>query len=287
MREIDKPVPHESWMEGDTVRRGAIMLWPGRPPASAPGSEFRPWLDPVLLKGTRRRGLVVVCPGGGYVARAKHEGRPIARMFNRMGLHAVVLHYRVKPNRHPAPLMDVARAVRIARHRAKAWHVDPKRVAVCGFSAGGHLAGSLGVLWRLAPAGVRDAISRQSCRPDAMVLCYAVISSGVCGHRGSFLNLLGPRPPRTLLAKMSLERQVRKDTPPAFLWTTVEDAAVPIENSTLFAQALRAHGVPFEIHVYPKGQHGLGLAPGDPHLATWPKLCAGFFRAIGFLGGRA
>ena len=259
------------------------MLWPGRPPASSPGSSFRPWLDPYLLPGRRHRGLVVVCPGGGYAARATHEEKPIARMFNRMGLHAVVVHYRVKPDLHPAPLMDAARAVRIVRHRAEKWRVNPRRVAICGFSAGGHLAGSLGIHFGSAPAGVRDAISRQSCRPDAMVLCYAVISYTVPIDRGCFRNLLGNRPSRAMAGKMSLERHVGKRTPPAFVWSTVEDQMVPIENSLLFTAALRKHGIPYEFHGFPRGQHGLGLSPNDRHVASWTRLCAGFLRTMGIL----
>jgi len=283
MKKTEKPVPHESWMSGSTPGKNAVMLWPGHPPKSSPGSSFRPWLDPYLLPSRRRRGMVVVLPGGGYVARAIHEERPIARMFNRMGLHAVVVHYRVSPNRHPAPLMDAARAVRIVRHRAREWNVDPSRVAICGFSAGGHLAGSLGVHFGSVPAGVRDTVSRQSCRPDAMVLCYAVISFGIRVSRGSFLNLLGNRPSRSLQDKMSLERHVRARTPPAFVWTTVEDRMVPIENSLLFTRALRARKIPYEFHAFPRGQHGLGLAPNDPHVASWTRLCAGFMRTIGML----
>jgi len=259
------------------------MLWPGRPPGSSPGSSFRPWLDPYILPGRRRRGLVVVCPGGGYYARATHEEKPIARMFNRMGLHAAVVHYRVMPDLHPAPLMDAARAVRIVRHRAREWRVDPRRVAICGFSAGGHLAGSLGVHFSTARAGVHDAVSRRSCRPDAMVLCYAVISYTVPIDRPCFWNLLGNRPSKIQTDKMSLERHVGRRTPPAFIWQTVEDRAVPIENAVLMAGALRKRGIPYEFHAFPRGQHGLGLSPNDRHVASWTGLCAGFFRTIGIL----
>jgi acetyl esterase/lipase len=204
-------------------------------------------------------------------------------MFNRMGLHAAVVHYRVKPDLHPAPLMDAARAVRIVRHRARKWRVDPRRVAICGFSAGGHLAGSLGVHFGSAPRGVNDAVSRRSCRPDAMVLSYAVISYTVPIDRGCFRNLLGDRPSRMMTDMMSLERHVGRRTQPAFVWSTVEDQTVPIENSLMFTAALRKWGIPYEFHAFPRGRHGLGLSPDDSHVASWARLCAGFFRTIGIL----
>ena len=257
------------------------MLWPGRSPGSSRESSFRPWLDPYLLRSRRPRGLVVVCPGGGYYARATQEEKPIARMFNRMGLHAAVVHYRVRPDYHPAPLMDAARAVRIVRRNARRWKVDPDQVAICGFSAGGHLAASLGVHYGKAPAGVNDVISRQSCRPDAMVICYAVISSRF--NRGCFVNLLGSKPSRAMMEMMSLERHVGPHTPPAFIWHTVEDQMVPVAQATMFADALRGRRIPHELHLFPKGRHGMGLAKDDPHVASWTRLCAGFFGTMGIL----
>lgn len=235
-----------------------------------------------LLPGETARGAVVVVPGGGYAGRADHERTPIARFFNEAGFHAFVLDYRVSPHRHPAPLSDAARAVRIVRARAQEWRVKPDKIAVLGFSAGGHLTASLGVFFDSADAAAGDPVARQSSRPDALVLCYPVISSAEFGHRGSFDNLLGPDAGEAEREKMSLEKHVRPDTPPTFLWSTSDDAVVPVENSLAFASALREKGIPFELHVYPRGPHGMGLSPNDPHVATWASLCAEWLRGMGW-----
>jgi acetyl esterase/lipase len=248
----------------------ALWLWDGPAPADA-GDGFRPWLERYPAPAGQPRGAVLVCPGGGYGGRAPHEAEPIARRFNEAGLHGFVVHYRVAPHRHPAPLSDVARAIRLIREHAPEWSVDPARIAVCGFSAGGHLAASAGTL-----------CPDEASRPDALILCYPVLSSGPYGHRGSFENLLGPDPSPEALRAVSLELQVTGRTPPAFMWHTADDAAVPVENSLLFAQALRAHRVPFELHVYPSGEHGLGLAPDRPRIATWSALCAGWLLEMGW-----
>lgn len=259
-----------------------VMLWPDAPPESAPGETFRPFLEPFLVEGPEVRGAVVVCPGGGYGGRAAHEGAPIAQRLNAAGIHAFVLQYRVAPNRHPVPLMDAARAVRLVRQHAAEWRVKPDHIAILGFSAGGHLTGSLAVHWKDAPKGVEDEAAQQSCRPDAAVLCYPVLSSGTYGHRSSFNNLLGPDAKQEALDYMSLEKQVTADTPPVFLWHTADDEGVPVENSLLFAMAARAQGVPVELHVYPHGKHGLGLSEADPHIATWMELCAQWLHGMGW-----
>ena len=261
----------------------SIMLWPDRPPQSATGDSFKPWLDFYPAAADIPRGLIVVCPGGGYGGRAAHEGEPVARAFNDMGLHAAVVLYRVSPNRHPAPLMDVARAIRIVRHHAARWMVDPQRIGVCGFSAGGHLAASIGVHYGLDTAGVNDPIAKESCRPDALVLCYSVISGGAHRHHGSFVNLLGQNPSQEQIDLMWLENHVTSDTPPAFLWHTADDAVVDVENSVQFALALRQFKTPFELHIYPAGRHGLGLSKDDSHIASWTSLCRGFFQNQGWL----
>ena len=269
-------------MDAEKFSRRSIDLWPKAVPGDRTADGFRPWLDPYPLRTARSRGAVLVCPGGGYGGRAAHEGVTIARRFNRAGIHAFVLHYRVAPHRHPEPLMDAARALRLIRQRARAWRVDPNRIAICGFSAGGHLAASLGTLYAEFPFRREDPLAKISNRPDAMILCYPVISSGPLGHAGSFANLLGPGVPRRLLDRFSLERRVTADTPPAFLWHTADDAGVPVENSLLFAQALRTCRRPFELHVYPTGSHGLGLATQDAHIATWMPLCCEWLRSMGW-----
>lgn len=259
-----------------------MPLWPDVPPASAPEDDFHPWLESYLLPTETPLGAVLVCPGGGYNHRAPHEAEPIARRFNASGYHAFVVHYRVAPHRHPAPLLDVARAVRIIRQHAADWRVAPAHVAVLGFSAGGHLTASLGVHFGMSGLQRGDALDAFSPRPDALILCYPVISAGAHSHGGSFETLLGPEASPELRQVMSLECQVTAETPPAFLWHTADDGSVPVENSLLFAQALRDHGVPFELHVYPHGAHGLGLAEGLPHIATWSSLAAEWLAELGF-----
>lgn len=259
-----------------------LRLWDGDPPASSPADDFDPWLELYPLPTADVRGAVLVCPGGGYAGRAPHEQAPIAEVFNAAGMHAFVLQYRVAPHRHPAPLLDASRAMRIVRANAEDWHIDPGHIAICGFSAGGHLAASLGVHYELTDLKTGDELDAISCRPDAMVLAYPVISSASYGHRGSFENLLGPDPDPDLLSLMSLERQVTGETPPAFLWHTAADVAVPVENSLRFAEVLHAHDVPFELHVYPRGAHGLGLAKDDPHVASWAELCVEWLQDMGW-----
>jgi acetyl esterase/lipase len=271
-------------MEHGSRSGQTIPLWPGRVPGSPVDDGFVPTLDLYPIATDRPVGAVLVCPGGGYGGRAPHEGEAVARRWNEMGLHAFVVQYRVAPHRHPAPWLDASRALRTIRACAGEWGVDAAHVAVCGFSAGGHVAASLGVHFDGGDPQAADPVGRISCRPDALILCYPVITSGEYAHRGSFQNLLGPEPPAALLQKMSLELQVTAQTPPAFLWHTGDDPGVPVENSLLFAQALRRCGVPFELHVYQNGRHGLGLAPEDAHVATWIDLCGQWLRARGWLG---
>ena len=256
----------------DTPTR--IPLWENKPPASAPEDSFIPTIEPYLLPGDQARGAVIVLPGGGYSGRADHERTPIAKFFNEKGLHAFCLDYRVSPNRHPAPLLDACRAVRIVRSRAQEWKVKPDKIAALGFSAGGHLTGSLGVFYDMKELKGIDPQESVSARPDAIVLCYPVILSGALGHKGSFDNLLGNEASEETRDRFSLDKQVRPDMPPAFLWHTFADQGVPVENSLKFALAMKEKKVPFEVHIYPDGLHGLGLAPSDPHVATWAPLCA-------------
>lgn len=264
------------------MRHNQLLLWEGRPTASSPTDDFRPILEAYPLSGKATRGAVLICPGGGYTMRAPHEGKPIADRYNDAGFHAFVVQYRVAPHRHPAPLLDVSRALRLIRQHAADWHVDPDMVAVCGFSAGGHLTASLGVHYGLNAVNTGEALDAVSCRPSALILCYPVITARSAAHVGSFTNLLGEAPDPDLLALMSLENHVTADTPPAFLWHTADDPVVPIANSLCFAEALSDHGVPFELHVYPHGAHGLGLAPGDPHVATWMDLSIEWLQAMGW-----
>lgn len=262
-----------------------ILLWPdGAPGAKGDTPEDKPRLTPYLLPGDGPFGCVIVCPGGGYAGRAAHEGEPIARWLNSIGASAFVLDYRVRPYRHPIPLGDAQRAIRTVRARAAEWRVDPRRVGILGFSAGGHLAGSAGTLFDAGQTDAADPIDRQSSRPDALILCYPVITFGEFRHNGSMVNLLGENPDPALREKLSLENSVTPQTPPTFIWHTSDDAAVPVENALLFAAALHKSKVPFALHVFPRGRHGLGLAGGVAEVSQWTALCAEWLKGIGFIG---
>ncbi len=266
-----------------------IDLWDKENYDSAGNNGFRPTLDTYVLSGNKARGAVLICPGGGYVFTSDREAEPIAMRYNAAGFHAFVLYYSVAPARHPQPLLDVSRAMCIIRENAAKWNIAPDKIAVCGFSAGGHLAASLGVHWAKPYIQEAPGIIKNMNRPNALILSYPVITSGPFAHRGSFQNLLGNTPAENLLEEMSLELQVNKNTAPAFLWHTFDDQSVPVENSLLFAQALRKSNVPFELHIYPEGSHGLSLAneetaeeglEPDIHIATWMPLCIEWLKQL-------
>lgn len=236
--------------------------YPIRTEGALPGAGLTVYLqDDCDIIDIHSRPLVLVCPGGGYEFVAEREGEAIALQFLAMGYHAAVLRYSVAPAVYPAALLQLAYSVNLIRQNAEQWHVHPGQIIVLGCSAGGHLAASLGVFWDedfLAEALGLSGGEHRMLRPDGMILCYPVITSGEFAHRPSFRNLLGPR--EELTARMSLENQVRGDTPPAFVWHTYTDNAVPVENSLLLVAALRRAGVSAEFHMYPCGVHGLALA---------------------------
>ena len=270
-----------------TTEYTTIDLWQGTQIVPEAADDFRPRLDLYPLETDVERGAVLICPGGGYSGRADHEGRDIARFMNSVGLHAFVVQYRVEPNRYPAALNDAARAMRILRARADEWRVRRDKIAVCGFSAGGHLAASLSVFHERTPVPEEPELKVHSARPDASVLCYAVISStpGI-KHEGSYTNLLSEHSPHEADC-VSPEKHVNAATPPAFLWYTFEDMAVNVENGLSYAHALKEHGVPFELHVFPHGRHGLGLAPDTPGASAWPELCRTWLQNDGFMPAAA
>jgi acetyl esterase/lipase len=245
----------------------ALLLWPeGAPGALGSEPADIPTLTPYLPSPERATGAaVVICPGGGYGNLASHEGEGYARFLNEHGIAAFVLKYRLGSNqyRHPAMLQDAARALRFVRSNVAEWGVDPGRIAIMGSSAGGHLAASLLTHFDAGQPDHPDPVERQSSRPDIGILCYPVITMGEGTHQGSRRNLLGPEPSPELVRLLSTEKQVTLQTPPTFLWHTSEDAAVPVSNSLSFASALAAHGVPFDLHVYEKGGHGMGLGSRD------------------------
>jgi acetyl esterase/lipase len=256
-----------------------VALWPDTTVIDSVGetAAFRPYLECYFAGGGEVRPALTIFPGGGYRFRAPHEAVDIAERFNRLGFHAFVVQYRVAPYRFPEPQRDALRAIRLIRSRAEYWKIDPDRIAVCGFSAGGHLAACTGTLFDGVNADAGDEIDAFSCRPDGLVLCYPVISFGEFGHRGSAENLLGPDWEKHK-DELSLQNRVSAETPPTFLWHTAPDAGVPVENSFLFARAMRAKGRPWALHVFPDGPHGIGLAPDVPEAAVWPELAATFLR---------
>lgn len=262
-----------------------VYLWPGQAPgALGEGPEDRPRLTPYLLEGPGPHACVIVCPGGGYQTRAQHERDPISIWLNAAGVSSVVLDYRVKPYRHPVPLQDAQRAIRTVRARAQEWRITPSRIGILGFSAGGHLATSASTFHDAGIPDAQDPIDRQNCRPDALIACYAVITfDAAFGHSGSAKNLLGPEPDPSLLKRLSLENSVTSQNPPSFIWHTTDDAAVPIENALVLGMALRKAGVPFELHSFPHGRHGLGLAGDDASVGQWTGLCERWLKSIGFV----
>ncbi len=251
-----------------------IKLWPGGAPGALGTAEKdTPTLTPFIPEG--RTGLmpvIVVCPGGGYGGLAGHEGKDYALFLNQQGIAAFVLRYRLGSQgyRHPRMLEDAARAVRWVRSNSKEWNVDPHKVGIIGSSAGGHLASSLLTHFDAGNPSATDPVETQSSRPDFGILCYAVISMGDITHQGSKSNLLGPTPSPELVKLMSNELQVTKETPPCFIWHTWEDKVVKVENALEFAAALQRNGVPFDLHIYQNGPHGIGLQDKPPFANPHP-----------------
>jgi acetyl esterase/lipase len=264
------------------------LLWTeGAPGALGTEAVDKPKITVYLApKGKANGAAVVVCPGGGYVVVASdHEGKQVAEWLNRLGVAAFVLQYRLGPRyHHPAPLQDAQRAIRLVRARATEWGVDPARVGILGFSAGGHLASTAGTHFDRGQPDAADPVERQGSRPDFLILGYPVISLiHPAVHKGSRDNLLGKDADPKLLESLSNETQVTALTPPTFLFHTDEDTGVPAEHSLLFYEALRRANVPAEMHIFAKGPHGVGLAPKDPALSLWPSLCAAWMDTMGFL----
>jgi len=256
---------------------GPIRLWNG----DAPGAldqrpQDIPTLTPFAPEAAKKNGAtILILPGGGYGNLAEHEGTGYAEWFAAHGVTAYVLKYRLGSNgyRHPTMLNDASRAVRLLRAFARRDGLDPARIGVIGSSAGGHLASTIATHFDAGKADATDPIERESSRPDVAILCYPVISFGEFAHAGSRKNLLGDKPDPALVTLLSNELQVTATTTPSFIWHTAEDKTVPVENAQLFAAALRKAGVPFSLHIYEKGSHGLGLGrPGKP-APPWADQC--------------
>lgn len=283
----DEPKTYPLWPEAMTKEHGTDK-----------GNDNNPGDVPTITvflapKGKATGASILICPGGGYgMLATEHEGRETAAWLNSIGVAGVMLKYRLAPKyRHPAPLDDARRALRMVRWKSREWGLDSQRVGVLGFSAGGHLASTLATHYRDAHPLPGDAINGFTERPDLAILVYPVISlGGEHAHDGSRDNLLGKAATKNLLMGLSNETQVTAKTPPTFLAHTLADTAVPVENSLLFASALRQAEVPFELHIFEKGVHGLGLGTGwagriepEPSFQAWPKLCETWLKGRGFL----
>jgi acetyl esterase/lipase len=265
-----------------------IALWKD----GAPGAPTKPQDEPVLFAYPAPADIatptaVIVCPGGGYGHLSiEKEGSKIAEWLNSFGVTAFVLRYRHggTGHQHPIPMQDGQRAIRTVRSRAAEWGVDTNRIGVMGFSAGGHLASTLGTHFDAGDTKDADPIDRASSRPDFLILCYPVITlTADYMHKGSRDNLLGKNPTPQLVREMSNEFQATKETPPTFIFQTDEDTTVPAENALSFYAALRKAKVPAELHIYQVGGHGLGLAAGVPGTHDWPERLNEWFKMRGLL----
>ncbi len=230
---------------------------------------------------------VVICPGGGYYILAYDwEGTDFAKWLNSKGIAAIVLKYRLPSSNnhitpHLSPLLDAQRALRLTRYHAKEWNIDTSKVGIMGFSAGGHLASTAGTHFDAGKADAKDVIDKLSSRPDFMILVYPVITFvKPVMHKGSAEALLGQNSDPKLLEYYSNELQVKADTPPTFLIHAGDDDGVPVDNSILFYQALRAKNIPAELHIYPTGGHGFSLAIGKGYLETWTERCAEWLKSL-------
>ena len=231
----------------------------------------------------KKRKTIVLCPGGGYVGTSDREAEPVAFRFLSEGFNVVILRYSVAPNKFPKALLELSATVSYTRKMEESWNVDTDNIIVCGFSAGGHLVGSLGVFWDKEFITQSLKINTDSIKPNGLILCYPVITSGEFANKDSFDNLLGKDASKEEREKYTLDKLVSDKTPKTFLWHTFDDDVVPVENSLMFANALRGKNIPFELHIYPNGVHGLSLCDEstanknndnliNTHAESWFKL---------------
>lgn len=243
--------------------------------------QEEPTVTPYLLENDKKNGCVIVCPGGAYVGKAAHECGVIAEMLNEKGVSAFTLDYRVFPYKYPFITGDVLRAVRFVRFHAERFGIDPDKIGVLGFSAGGHLASSAMNCFDYGKEG--DEIDRVSARPDFGILCYPVVSFEKYAHAGSKQKLIGGLPnEKALSVRLSLELNVREDTPPAFIWHTMDDSGVDARNSLELALAYRSHNIPCEVHLFQHGKHGVGLGEGYHNVWQWVPLLGEWLKENGY-----
>ena len=267
-----------------------VRLWPdGAPGTKGNEDKDQPFVYAWPAAKDKANGAAfVVCPGGGYGGlAADHEGTQVAKWFNGIGVSAFVLHYRLGSQGYhfPTQLIDVQRAIRHVRANAKRYGIDPNRIGIVGFSAGGHLTSMAATMFDERPDGMtNDAVDQVSARPDVAAPTYPVISMiEKFGHMGSRKNLLGPNDSDELAKHVSTETRVTANTPPIFIFQTDEDTVVPAENAVSFYLACRKNNVPAELHIYRPGPHGVGLFLGDPVLGSWSGHLRDWLRNQGFL----
>jgi len=277
------------WPAQGPMPRNEFPLWTTEAPGAL-GKEAKdmPTLTPHFAQpGIATGAAFIICPGGGYAALAPHEGTHYALWLNEQGIAGFVLKYRLGSGgyRHPAMMQDVQRAIRHVRANAEKWGLDPARIGIMGSSAGGHLAATALTHFDAGNPAAADPVDRVSSRPSLGILCYPVITMGPDTHSGSKRNLLGDNPDPALVEQLSNEKQVTRDTPPVFIFHTYEDSSVKVENAMEFAAALRRQGVPFALHIYTKGAHGMGLGSSqwDPaRRHPWTRDCALWLQEQGF-----
>lgn len=260
-----------------------FKLWEEKIPFYNGGEE--PWLTYYPSPIKSGKGSVIICPGGGYRVRCStYEGEDYAEYLNCQGLDAFVLDYRVAPNVHPTPLADARRAIRFVRHNAKKFGLNPEKIAIMGSSAGGHLAAHAATFIGEIEGETGDEIDKESYIPNAQILCYPVLDKA--GHLGSYKNLLGEDGADELCESVTPKNIATEMTPPAFIWHTAEDQIVDVSNSYRYATRLRELSIPTEMHIFPFGGHGHGLANttqrANPHVAVWGELLIRWLRLFGF-----
>jgi acetyl esterase/lipase len=281
-----------------------LNVWTGKIPGSIENKDYREVTDsgdnwvktrgitaPTLdyypaSKGEGKNTAVIICPGGGYWGLAiQHEGEQVARWFNGFGISAFVLKYRlpdtaIMMNKSIGPMEDGQEAIRLVRRHAEEWNIDPGKIGIMGFSAGGHLASTLSTHFN---EKVYESSDNTSARPDFSILIYPVITMDASfTHMGSRENLLGNNPAAEIIRRFSNELQVTPQTPPAFMVHSLDDNAVPVQNSLAYIQALRMYNIPCELHLYESGGHGYGLGRSNDTESSWPGACKLWLKARGF-----
>ena len=266
------------------MKKETFKLWKEDVPGFvAEYGQNEPSITTYLLEGGAKNGCIIVCPGGGYHGKAEHECGVIAEMLNKNNMSAVTLDYRTRPYKYPYITEDILRAVRFVRYNAEKFNIDPNKIGVLGFSAGGHLASSAMTCFDYGKDG--DEIDAVSSRPDFAVLCYPVVSLCEYTHIGSRNNLIGKLENEEELAeRLSANHQIKEDTPPAFIWHTMDDAGVDARNSLALAFAMRDRNIPCELHIFQHGHHGLGLATDYKNVWQWVPLLSEWLKLNDFFG---